>query len=485
MNIFRSPVKLTALYLLLSAITPNNKLLFLLATCYVLALFITQRSIYKVLLYAFLPFSVTSSGLVYSFIAIPQTALQTTDPGLESGRLINYVFTPLRLITYCSFFYVLITYIKGLFMNKYNKTYSIIIFSFLAYTFLCIISSYYSAINSLFSMLFSFNELGLVSWNILFLLSCNKGERNMIKNIIYIAVIITIFEGTTVIIQSVLQRPIGLLFERGYLELSNTSDDINLYRPVGFRPFPAYLGYVYVEFSYIFVFALLYIKSKILKNLSIVGLLCSLLIISLSRSRSIYVAILPLCFVLVIYHKNLIHEIIRKTLSLLAKHKIFLLPFFGAVIGLVVILLLRGVYSINLFSNSGSVFGRSQIEKLTWAIAQKNLLLGVGTEMLIPAIYQQSPLSWIRFFPAPVHNGFLQILAENGLLALLFYLFTYISLIYLLIKMNVSKQEKIFFLSSFFTFFIIMLFNPIKLYIPIVFLLFLLKSNNINANKKI
>jgi hypothetical protein len=460
-HILLSPVGLSLSFLFIGGLVPNNKIFFILATLYFFLLLYTQKSMHKALIYAYFPFLLLNTGQTYTIPIIPSLNMTTYDPAYINGKQMIILFTPLTILLICS-----AVYLPFIIARKKSHIKSLLFVCLAFYSIIMLLSSYWSNTFPTFAILFSLERIGTIIWAMVFMLSDKNDTQEIIQNILLILIGITIFEGLIVLYQTVTQHSIGLFYENNPF-IPQASDDLDATRPVGLHLHPNSLAVTYVEYFYIFTIYTFHSNNiKSVQKTLIIGILTSLAIIALSRSRTAYLAIiLPLIY-LYFQDKLFYKKLTVYTVSFIKKYHFLKIFIYIMSAYSVIIILLRMLFSENTFSEWGAFAGRSKLITIAVSLIKQYPLFGTGTNMFIPSAYYLFPIGIMQIFPEAVHNGFLLILAENGIFAFIFFLLIYSC--YLLFIKNVHYTNgihKATMTSGIIGLFVLMLFQQ---YVPIV-----------------
>ena len=166
----------------------------------------------------------------------------------------------------------------------------------------------------------------------------------------------------------------------------------------------------------------------------------SLGLITLSLSRAAFVAIFISLIFFIYRHPNQLKKI--NSLQQVISHlntwfKIILIVLLGVIVFKLTSRMFDSIYS---FTELGGVSTRVEQYAEASEVFKTSPVFGVGIGMFMPASYQLFPDGVMRYFPEPVHNGFLLFLAERGVASVLVYLFF---ALYFYRAINASKLSEL------------------------------------------
>ena len=303
----------------------------------------------------------------------------------------------------------------------------------------------------------------------------------------------TFLSGITVT-QAVVRSNLGLKIEtrQSTPHFGRGSDENALqFRPVGLQNHAnnnAADLLLYFSTSLLLFLILTKYKEKIFPvDLPILSFVLAVIAVLLTQSRAAYIAlvIIFICVALE-YFKTMRVYAIKKFQWLMniryLRFGIYILSFL-----LFFIIFDRALYSVFSFSSGGGVEIRDELFKEAIELFKANTYFGVGNGMFIPALFNFNPSGIIVRFPESVHNGFMLILLERGLLAaaslFLLMLFVFRSLVSSYISTKNWLPLQILLIQA--SLCIVMLFHPISLLLtPVLLVVLLFSDMNLETNSK-
>lgn len=411
------------IYLIVALATPNNKILFILATTYFIAMVIIEKSAAKALVYAAIILAKTNVGQTYVMPIIPPKSGYSEE--YANGRSLLFVFSPL-IVVYAT---MIIAELKNALTTGFKS-----IPSYVPMTLLYVATALYSSSLSRFipelSMLYSLRFLGYTVWCVSAMRLGNGDRGKTLITMVRLFAVTAIFELIICIGQLFTGGMLGLTIENAVsLDIAASDDFTFLIRPVGLHTNPNQLANTYMEL--LFIGILLFPSNrvsglwKLIKLPLLAIVISSVTIIILSRCRSAYLALLlitPLLLFVSDIRSGLLH--LYQAYQPIMKRWRFLISELGLLFG--AIIFLRAFFSLNTFQEFGDYYLREKLSQEAQIMIQRFLPWGVGTGMFIPAAQELFGGTHNFFFPEAVHNGYLLILAENGPVALLFFGLSYI-----------------------------------------------------------
>ena len=195
-------------------------------------------------------------------------------------------------------------------------------------------------------------------------------------------------------------------------------EDFFQYRPIGTFSHANELAAFLIPLLILLV-ASLYLKVAF-SNYLLVSFLLGLIALVSTLSRSAW-----LCFALSLFALAFIFEK-RWKLSLNIPQKIKKKIFFIFLIVLILslfFLLPRILKSFYSFGESGGFYTRMELIKESWRLFLRFPFFGVGLGLSPKLIFEQNPYGVMSYFPSAVHNGFLLLSSETGIISLVLFLF--------------------------------------------------------------
>jgi O-antigen ligase len=303
-----------------------------------------------------------------------------------------------------------------------------------------------------------------------------KHLKEVMRNIIMILIFIILYEGSIVLFQTITLRPLGIFYENNPF-IPQTSDDSSLMRPVGFRSHPNELAVIYTEYFFVLLYYGTTVIQKNFLNKILIATIAAVFTIAISRCRSAYLAISTSMIFFFYKEREFLFIIYNHIKKLLFTKKIFKIITICCIAIMLYAVIPRIYLFPNTFFDTGAYYGRQKLIDIAFSMIRQNIYFGVGTKMFIPAALKYFPDKDILLsFPEEVHNGFLLILSENGILSFICFFSMYILYIYLLQqKILISSLKKFIIMVSLISSCIIMLLLPYKSIIPLPILFLLVE----------
>lgn len=422
----RPELLLTFIFIALQFVVPNAKVLFLLTVIFVTVLFLIKRSIIEVIILAYAPISLVQVGQYYSFVAVPSYAISIV--GYPDGRIISFYFSP--------YFYLLIfCFLVSLYLPFLQKRHSYgTYFAFLGYGVLGIVSSLTEANFPYFSLGFSFVVIGqLAFFNIVMSYVSVHGIKELFETFFYQNFLVILFAAMLAFAQLFFRNNLGLYIEQA-TQLpqfgAGADESFLLFRSVSVfahsNIFANWLHSIVLTLLLIYNFLDARFQKENARLLAIAVVISFFATLS-TLSRAAFLSYIPL---IILYRKNLLDLLfigVETYRSLRNVSKMLLL-----LVSLVFCwqLVPRVYLSIFAFSQYGGWGVRAILNEEAYSMIQQHFLYGVGVGMFIPMNYLLHPQGTPSYFPESVHNGFILLLAERGILAVTILLFGY----YVLLK---------------------------------------------------
>lgn len=460
----------TLIFFIVSLIIPNNKLFFALTVIYVCSQLFITKSFATTLLYVFIPLSIYSIGLTYSFTAVPKIIIVSDN--YPEGRILSVVFSPYFVLLISSIGLLLTS-----FFSKKGKIFSLETILLLISILAIILSATKSIYFPIYSTAFASYWLGLSCLAIFLannfqVLKSKKQTTTLITLFFQISLTI-LFVSTIAFFQLIKRSPLGLAIEStGVAPLfGGGADESNLiFRPVGLSPHANMMAnelliiWLVLLTIYISVFQKSNIKKLLDKTLFITTVFF-LITIAISQSRALYISLFVFFVLFLISEYNLTKKLIKLVLKKF--QKFFILGMiFSLIIGF--IFLQRTLNSLNSFNETGGFHTREKLSQEAIGLFKKSPFLGMGMGMFVPALAENNPTGIISRFPEAVHDGFLLFIVENGLISQFFIIAFYFLIIRKIIINN--KKDKLIqkiLLISLFVQLIPMFFHPFTNYLTV------------------
>lgn len=412
----------TLIFYLLLYFNPNNKTLVLFFFLYLLVLYILTKDFKKSLLLAYLaswPFKV---GKTYEIELV--SAWQLDLPWRPYG-IANFIVISVQEIFIVL---MLILLVRDFFLGK-RKVFRFDIFSLCLFFYFAslVIASVLGSIRPEISLIHSLYLLGpLILY--LFIRDLLIGKRNIIILSLAIFSSMVILETSLATLQFIKQNTIGVSIEisQEFLPLSvGIEEEAFLFRPLTTFNHANELAQFLLPYLFIFLPSLFFGLKKVPRIFLfsfVAGFWTLLLTLSRSAWLSFFVSILVFLFILE-RRWQLRLRLRKEVLRFLALSLPFILPVF---IGY---LLPRFINSFYAFEIYGGGYTRIELIKESLETIRQFPLFGVGLGMDVFYTYQQSLVRTITptvfsYFPEAVHNGYLYLLSQVGIIAFLIFLGT-------------------------------------------------------------
>lgn len=455
-------VIITIIFIVGSLLVPSSKLFFVWSTLYFLSIFFVTRSFEKTFIYIFFPLSLFNVGQLYVFNVISPEKLNL--PLYPEGRNLCFKFSPFYILNLSLFYAILVQ----LFKNKAFKTMSLVMLVCLIGIAGMVISATLSKYLPVLSLLYTLLFLGSWSWIIFtkttFLFLNKEQIYRVLKTLTLVLISLLIFESLIVFAQEVRGAPLGFLIEQlDVLSYFGSGPDENslFIRPAGLHGDSNNLAFYFLSIYSGILILWFWLKEKGQLFLSYFCIFLvttiTVLVIIFSQSRSAYLAFFVFFLVLFCLNKDLRKELKNKFKFYDVYLKLFFL--FLVVIG-AIILPDRSLHTIYSFTKYGGMQVRTKLNVQAIELIKRNSFFGVGLGMFIPASFDENYNGVINTFPESVHNGFLLLTAESGLLtAFCFTIFFYILFRTTCFSSNSLLMKSVFCLGTVSSF-IIMFFQP-------------------------
>lgn len=472
LNIDKSSLIYTVLYLLISAIIPSHSFFFVLSFIYFVFLVYATGSIQKTIFYCFFPFWMLDVGRQFIYVAVPAIAI--SNPIYPLGRMISFTLSPFFVLSLTTIF-ILFTVIVRKIITKYANGFTnkeifknIYVIFFLA-TFACFfISSSTANFFPNLSLLYTTTEFSFLAWLVIlsnyFRNSSKKNVYKMLRTFFFILFAMLIFESGITYIQFIKRGVIGLTVEKqttiptfGF----GVDENSQSFRPIGLSYHANSLANWQIALLTTIVLLWLSIKDSFSKRISdfliVSSSTLSVSVIVLTISRSAFLSLGVFISILLVFNNSPTYKALKFLLNYFNKIKIFILIVSVAFIYLISN---RAYYSLFTFSGTGGFATRSAQAADALQLIAGSPIFGVGNGMYIPATYYYHPLGPVNYFPESIHQGFALFIAERGILPAITYLIGICYLIKEINKSNFSKTVKVTMIAGLFAVYTMMLFQP-------------------------
>ena len=429
------------LYFSLFVLNPNNKLMVLFFALYGFWLFKFNKSIEKSLLYTFLASWIINIGKTYLVQLLPAGTLPFNELG--NGLVSGVVFSIKEILVILMALWLLREYLIG---NKRALLMDRMSWLLFLYFGSIQLAAVFGSIYPELSLIHGMYELQPL---IIYLFTRNvmRTEKRLLSESLQVLGASVIFQMCLSLVQFVNRNPAGLTMEvaQDFIRLDTSTEASALsFRPVGTFSHAnvlAHYALLYLGIFGSFVFDLGR-NRRYLTNFVVFGSAVVILLLSLSRSAWIsgFGAVVIGLYLLEKRwgYKIRFNKIVRKWLFK------FLIP---VLILAMVFVLPRIANSFLSFERYGGATTRSELVTEFWKTFQENPWFGVGMGM---DVYYQalkyksnlvgnaqilfknfpwhvfyktnaSPESVILYFPYSVHNGYLRLVAQTGLVPILIF----------------------------------------------------------------
>lgn len=449
---------ITLFFTILFFLAPDNKFVFLISFLHLATLVIFLKNVIKSFLFAYLPWYVFDHGRVFEAILVPIEVIQS--PSYSSPVTSVFQLSPFFILSVLMFFCLFM--IKNIHFTRLKS--KSIIGVLLVLFFYCIvrsISAILTEYNEFFSFMYVFKELSILFWMILIWSELNISKDNakfILGNILAIIGILFSIEAMLAVGQLFAGGYFGLHVERAhYISQFGLGADENasLLRVSGFWSHPNELADWLVRLTtagFLLIHTLTNeITGKKFDKILVIFLIVLSIISAITLNR---VTIITLTFTVFLY-KN---QVALAILNFESRIKTLLKSFFGKI---TVIFIITATFFVSLRIGQRlylTLFSLNEYGGFTTRLSQyeeafellfKKPIFGAGPDMFTAALYQWMPNGEILFFPEKVHNGFLLIATESGVLAFLLVIFLFVFMLKSAVE---TKYKNIAYIIIFHTF---------------------------------
>ena len=403
----------------LASFSPNNKILVLFFFFYFFLLYLLNKDLKKSLLFTYLATWPLRVGKTYEIelVSAWQLGLPWRPYGIANFIVISikevFIFLMLAFLIKDHLFYR-----KKVF--KFDTFATILALYFLS----LVIASLFGSIRPEISLIYSFFSIEpLILY--FYLRNYLKSKKRLIFNSLAILSSLVVIEGVLATLQFIKQNTIGLSIEisHEFLPLSmGVDEDIFTFRPLT----TFYHANEFAQFLLPIIFILFpFIFSKFRKSGNkiyafsfIIGFWS--LLLSLSRSAWLSFFICILAFLFIVEKKWKIKLRLQEQVKrLLFASQLILLPI---MLFFIVPRLVNTFYSLEIY---GGAYTRLELIKKSLETITQFPIFGVGLGMDVFYTYQNtlrsSDPSVLLTFPEAVHNGYLHLLSQTGIISSLFF----------------------------------------------------------------
>ena len=402
--------KLAVIYLVMCLFLPNTKFYFLWSAIYILAILIKTKSWEKVVVFGYWPLLVYYVGQLYVFRVIQPEELN--HPLYPDGRSLFFKLTPTLLFGVA----VIISFLAKAIVDRVKAEGLIIVL------LLAVLSGFISAMGQgvipWWVQTGNFiSDLSLIIWlwwvrN--YLKNGSKNEREYFWIYFSSLLKVLILIGSAlVLIQGIKGSALGLVVEQsGVLPYSGAGSDESgwLVRPIGLWSHANIAAYSIL----LQMWSWLLIEFWRNKRINILWknwLIFPVVALIWLQSRSVFLAMVPILGWAGYFYKR----------DILASGQKIRVGGWRLELVIAVMLLVAVVISDrfwNSVTNFGSYSGwdtRSKLISVATRLVGHHLWWGVGSGNFIPVAFREDLTGVVKTFPESVHNGWMLILAEQGL----------------------------------------------------------------------
>ncbi|MBP7700826.1 O-antigen ligase family protein [Candidatus Woesebacteria bacterium] len=473
-------------YFLVSLAISSTKISFLFSFIF-FAFLVYYYSFYKAMVYSMLPLLYFGLGQIHSFIAVPASAVFS--PQYWEGRQLVFSLSPFFIIFLSGLILLIFLWRKINLRFLMHEKMILILFAMFGLSFV-------GSVMPFISFAFTMNDLLLIVWGIYLVLATKNISKLKVKKILLtlaiIFVAILLQNSLLVFGQIIKGGALGLAIERTEVAPVfglGADERAGVFRPFGFNIHPNGLANEVILIGISILIMLQYLfekftkKNKTFNILVIAVFLVSLLIIILTLSRAAFVAIFLSLLFFAHRHPKQLKKIENLQQRIASKSNPWLKVVIFIVLAVLTFKLTSRLFdTIYSFSELGGVSTRIEQYKEAFEVFKNYPLFGVGVGMFMPASYQLFPDGIMRYFPEPVHNGFLLFLVERGAFGAITYLIFLIYFYSEISKLKLRKLTKTMIYLGIISSFVMMLFHPQNNFLSflIVFILFIIHYEKTN-----
>jgi hypothetical protein len=474
----------TVVYILITTGINSSKIFFVWTVIYYISVFVYTRSFEKTIIYTFLPISIFKMGQQYKFNLIPAEILKL--PLYPNGRDVIYNFTPYSALVLTCVSSIIVQLIK------YRKSirWRLPVLFLLCWMLTVVISATKSEFTPTLSLILVFESFGIFYWMLVGVNSMEHHSKDwgteILKIILSILMIITVFESLLVVVQMVKKNTIGLRIEQvsNINYFGSGADENPLFvRPIGLHSSPNELAYVFMTRLFVIGILWIYLTSKTYLKIPrwwmYLTFFMIFLVISVAQCRSVFLGLgVSGGVMLAVYRKEALKMMVK--IKNLGSIPIILLLLMSLTVSITFPDRILNTFSS--FYVQGPVSLRGQLNEVALKIIPRFWSTGVGPSMFIPAGFYYYPDSIMKTFPEAVHNGFLLFISELGIPSFILAITFLTVLMVSIYRSNLLGSLKLVFWLSQAAIFIVMTMQPFSDMITInsMVWLFLLTQNEKN-----
>ncbi len=442
------------LFLFVTLIIPERKAFFIVSILFLFGLFYALRDWSRVLFFGYFVLNMFPVGQVYRFVLLSEEEL-FFNARFPFGREAFFLLSPAFIVGLL----LMARVIQLVFLHNHRR----VMTAETGLIGLCILLKFLSAVfaqnTMILSLLWSIGLVELYSWLLLHFLIKPMAD-DVKKKLIYTLLALVLFQGAGVLAQWVRQQPIGILIEGARSEAAQEIS-VDYFRPRGYFSHPNAMAKEMMGLMMILFVSLIGIKKIVQKRSVITGIIVAVISIFLSQSRagilSLGLAVAPWSLWLI--HTRWAHVVasLRRKISISASIVILVLV---SVVSIVFVS--RAVNTILFSMGEGGGFDvRNQLIQEAMVIIKENPVFGVGYGMFVPAAFERNITGVLEWYPQAVHNGFLLMASESGILVLALTIVVVVMLIKGVFVGKFSFETKLALLGFFVGQIVFMFFHPV------------------------
>jgi len=361
-------------------------------------------------------------------------SLLRLDSASQSTIYSGFIISPFFVLLLTSFVSVPIM------IYRYRKlSITLIQIFFFFFGFFGIFSSYHTEYLLWYSLPVSIMIIGTVVWSIINRTYVIHASQEIVKYIfqtLYFQLFVSLlFQIIIIFFQMIKSSELGLFIEQYITIFGDNKDTLNLlykFRPFGISPHPNLMAYQFLDMFGCFVLLHVMYMKKNSENKYLFILLCLTFIsILFSQSRAAYLASLCIYIPLIWYYRKKLKQWIAYGFSKVFIHTLVLAKYIFSIVCVVIFMFIvfPRVQDITSIGASAGWNFRKEFNKEAFELIVQHPLLGVGPGMFVAGNLQTHPFGINYSFPYEVHNNFLLLMAEFGMVAFLCYLLGIMSLL--------------------------------------------------------
>lgn len=432
------PTFVNIIFVLLFLVTPSDKILFIVAIFHLCAMLVVTKSVSEALVYLFWPWIVFESGREFSAVLVPLEFIKSSN--YHSSVVSTFIFSPVFLLSII----ITVTACRHLLLNRKLIRLPLLLL-FISYLGLRMLSSLTTEHYVFFSITYVFREISVIMWLVVALHIMTEKKATIFHNLLATFAVLFGSEIIVGILQLIKGGYLGIHAERAHFlaAFGQGNDEVaGTVRISGLWNHPNALAYWLLQLLFSIALIAVELFKKIFSDKSVLlFFLLLLLISSLTLSR---VAMVTLGIGCLVFTKDLV-LIISKLRLFLQKH----MNIFHWII-LLVVAICSGLIFVRIgsrilasqyvFLSSGGITTRVDQYREGLNLFSINPIFGHGPGMFTAALHRWISEGTIEYFPERVHNAFILIAAESGLLAV----FLQVLILFLLFKyQKVLNQQKL------------------------------------------